>query len=356
MEKLAEEKSFAEAVRLTEPEQLPEHYVSQYSVERLAVEYQSVLDSFTSAREKMKQVGAKFGGRVLLLGPPGTDFSAFVHHLCREVPIKLISFRLEEVLNENKNPTDALVVGFEFARRSSPAVMYLERLDVLGPAASARSAVLREEIRRTTWDENEVLVVATSTKPTGTDPEVLVQFDRTYVIETASREDRVRVFESILKPKEGFETSLLAELTDGWGFESVKRLAVNLLMTDPKDTSRESLEQVVEQSGVVPLGNPVTLRRVAGSIEGGISARLPKTESDYPDEFLDQLYLMSVGEDYARTQKVIEVLNDGLPLSSDDREFLGRHPHLLVGTPEDRLTRLLRAKKTSDRLQRIMGR
>ena len=77
---------------------------------------------------------------------------------------------------------------------------------------------------------------------------------------------------------------------------------------------------------------------------------------EYPDEFLDQLYLMAVGEDYAETQRVIEVLNDGLPLSAKDKEFLSRHPFLLTGSAEDRLTRLLRAKKSSDRLHKIMGR
>jgi hypothetical protein len=77
---------------------------------------------------------------------------------------------------------------------------------------------------------------------------------------------------------------------------------------------------------------------------------------EYPDNFLDQLYLMAVGEDYAETQRIIEVLNEGLPLSVKDREFLSRYPFLLNGSTEDRLTRLLRAKKSSDRLHRIMGR
>jgi hypothetical protein len=76
----------------------------------------------------------------------------------------------------------------------------------------------------------------------------------------------------------------------------------------------------------------------------------------YPDSFLDQLYLMAVGEDFAKTQRVVESLNAGLPLSSNERSFLSQYPFLLGGTPEDRLTRLLRAKKSHDRLARIMGR
>lgn len=355
---MGEEKTFAEAVRMTEPEQLPADHVSQYSVEQQAVKFQSVLGRFTSLREKIQESGAKFGGRVLLVGPPGTDFGAFVRHLGREVPIKTITFRLEEVLNETKSAIDTLVVGFEFARRSSPAILFLERLDVLAPTATDKSAVIREEIRRTTWDENEVLVVATSTRPSGIDREILNEFDQTYVIDSASREDRVRVFENILRGRKEFDASVLVDLTEGWDFQSVKSLAVALLIIEVEASdigTKEALEQLIERSGVIPLSNPATLRRIAGRIEGDEFAKTSQIEPQYPDDFLDQLYLMSVGEDYAKTQKVIEVLNDGMPLSSEDRDFLGRHPHLLTGSPDDRLTRFLRAKKTSDRLQRIMG-
>ena len=138
----------------------------------------------------------------------------------------------------------------------------------------------------------------------------------------------------------------------------MKRLATSFFMTDSESgdaISREELESLIDRSGVIPLGDQTSLGHLSRRLESGESAKFEQVEAEYPDGFLDQLYLMSVGEDYARTQKLIEVLNDGLPLSAGDQEFLTRHPHLLNGTPEDRLTRLLRAKKSSDRLQRIMG-
>ena len=95
---------------------------------------------------------------------------------------------------------------------------------------------------------------------------------------------------------------------------------------------------------------------ITQKISGDNKPKLDNLYYEYPDDFLDQLYLLAVGEDYANTQRVIEILNDGMPLSKADHEFLARHPYLLNGSAEDRLTRLLRAKKSSDRLQRIMGR
>jgi SpoVK/Ycf46/Vps4 family AAA+-type ATPase len=355
---LSDEKTYAENVRLTEPEQLPTERVSQYSIEKLATEFQSLLKRFSSLKGKLSETGTKFGGRVLLIGSVETDFGAFVHFLGREVPIKIVSFKMDEILNENKSATDALRVGFELARRSTPAIVYLERLNMLAPADTDRSAVLQEEIERSSWDEQEILVVASTADPKAVDRELLSSFDRTYVIEHTSAEDRVRVFERILKDRKEFDTGVLADLTKGWGFNSVRRLATSLFMTDAESDevmSREDLESLLDRSGVIPLGDQTALDHLSRRLEGDEPVRFEQLEAEYPDGFLDQLYLMSVGEDYARTQKVIELLNDGLPLSVEDQEFLTRHPHLLNGTPEDRLTRLLRAKKSSDRLQRIMG-
>jgi len=357
--KLGEERIYAEAVTLTEPENQPIERISQYAVVTKAMEHHSLMSRYDSLKRNMSEVGLEFGGRVLLIGPPGTDFSAFSHHLCREVPLKLVQFKMEEMLNEAKRGSELLRVGFEFARRNSPAVMLIERLDTVAPSNSDQSAIILDEITRTSWDGEEVLVIGTTTRPSDIDAEVLSSFDRTYIIEGTSLDDRVRILEQVLRTREDIDPTVVAELTDGWSFASMKRLAVSLFMSEVNEAGqipREQIEEMIENSGVIPLSNPrfldSVIRRTAGTTQPAMDA----LSTEYPDDFLDQLYLMAVGEDYAGTQRVIEVLNDGMPLSKDDREFLARHPYLLNGNPEDRLTRLLRAKKSSDRLQRIMGR
>lgn len=323
------------------------------------MEHQALMKRFDDMKRNMSDKGIKFGSRVLLIGPPGTDFEAFTHYLCREVPLKLVRFRIEELLKESKRGPDILRVGFEFARRNSPTIMLVDRLDNIAPRNTAQSVSLQNEMSRTSWDENEVLVIATTTQPQFLDLDILATFDKTYVIEGTSIEDRVRLFEQVLKGREDIDISVVAELTDGWSFADVKRLATSLFMTEREEgvqIPREKIEDMISNSGVVPLTNPTILNSVIARVSGKTHPTLTKIEQEYPDDFLDQLYLMAVGENYTETQRVIEVLNDGMPLSKEDRGFLARYPFLLNGTPEDRLTRLLRAKKSSDRLQRIMGR
>ncbi|MHA1950964.1 MAG: AAA family ATPase [Candidatus Thorarchaeota archaeon] len=356
---MGEEREFVEMVTLTTPEQVPTERVSQYSVVTFATEFLQLLRRHDVLKVQMADRGLVFGGRVLLVGPPGTDFGAFTHFLAREVPIKIITFKLEGVLDENKRSPDSLRSGFEFSKRNSPSALYIEKLEAIGPRDSVHSVVLQDEIKNVSWSGDEVIVIAATTRPDQVDRELLSLFDRTYIAESTSIEDRIRLLEQVLQDREDLDVSVIAELTEGWGFSDVNHLAMSFYMTEEVEGGqlpRERVEELIERSGVVAFGDSRFLDSLAKKTRGTRTPELDKISEEYPDEFLDQLYLMAVGEDYAETQRVIEVLNEGLPLSVKDREFLSRHPFLLNGSTEDRLTRLLRAKKSSDRLHRIMGR
>ncbi|MFX1559558.1 MAG: AAA family ATPase [Promethearchaeota archaeon] len=356
---MGEDREFIETVTLTTPEQVPVERVSQYSVVNFAMEYLQLIRRYDVLKAKMTASGLEFGGRGLLIGPPGTDFGAFPHFLAREVPIKIIRFKLERVLDETKRGKEALREGFEFARRNSPSLLYMEKMEAIAPRNSVQSIVLQDEIKNTGWSGEEVITVAATTRPDQVDRELLSLFDRTYIVEGTSIDDRIRVLEQVLKDRDDLDVSMIAELTDGWGFSDVNHLAMSLYMQEVNEGGempREKVEELIEQSRVAAFGDSRFLESVVRKTRGTRQPELTKLSEEYPDEFLDQLYLMAVGEDYSETQRVIEVLNEGLPLSVKDREFLSRHPFLLIGSAEDRLTRLLRAKKSSDRLHRIMGR
>jgi len=357
--KLGEDREFIETVTLTTPEQVPVERISQYSVVTFATEYLQLLRRYDTLKAKMDDRGMDFGGRVLLVGPPGNDFGAFPHFLAREVPIKIIQFKLEQILDENKRSLGALREGFEFARRNSPALLYIEKLEAVAPVNSVHSIIMQEEVKATGWSWKEVIIVATTTKPENVERDLLSLFDRTYFIGGTTFDDRVRILEQVLGGKEDLDISAIAELTDGWGFLDVTHLATSLYMHEIKESgelSREKIEEIIENSGVAAFSNLRFFNSVVSKTRGTQHTEFSKLNEEYPDDFLDQLYLMAVGEDYTETQRVIEVLNEGLPLSTKDREFLSRYSFLLTGSAEDRLTRLLRAKKSSDRLHRIMGR
>jgi SpoVK/Ycf46/Vps4 family AAA+-type ATPase len=356
---VGKEETYEDTVLLVTPEEMPKERLSQYSVRESAKDFHERLRRFGQLKEKLAERGLQFGGRALLIGSVGTDFEAFVHHLTLEIPLNLVRVRLDRVLGRSGQASGSVAIWFEFARRNAPCILYFERIENLAPQNSQESAMMTLEIERVSWAEDEVLVVASTTKPREIDRELISTFDRAYLSENTTLEDRIRLMESVLRGRSDLDPGAIAEITEGRSFQEMKHLGVGLLMIEPggdESISGEHLEKMIEDSQILPVARERHFDALVSRVEGRHLPPLDAAEQVYPDDFLDQLYLMAVGDDYQQTQKVIETLNSGLPLSAQDHGFLSSYPFLLKGTSEDRLTRLLRAKKSNDRLRRIMGR
>ncbi|MFX0044240.1 MAG: AAA family ATPase [Candidatus Hermodarchaeota archaeon] len=356
---MGKEEAYEDTVLLVTPEEMPKERLSQFSVLESAKDFHEKLQRFSRQKKELADRGLMFGGRVLLIGSVGTDFETFIHHLAREIPISLVRVRLERVLSRLGQMSGSAGIWFEFARRNAPCILYFERIENLARQDSHESTMLTLELERVSWDEDEVLVVASTSKPREVDRELLSTFDTTYLSDGTTLEDRVRLMESILRGRNNLDPGIIAEITEGRSFQEMKHIGVDLLMKESdgdEPFSREQLENIVEDCKVLPVARKRHFDSFVSRAEGRQPPTLEAAEQAYPDDFLDQLYLLAVGNDYQQTQKVIETLNSGLPLSAQDHDFLSDYPFLLKGTPEDRLTRLLRAKKSNDRLRRIMGR
>ncbi|MFX1485420.1 MAG: AAA family ATPase, partial [Promethearchaeota archaeon] len=312
-----------------------------------------------SFKDTLLKKGLQFGGRVLLIGPPGTDFDAFVYHLASEVPMKLARLQMSAVIGESNQISEALRTAVEFTKRNPPVVLYLEQIELLGRESTNHASILFNSFKELSWDENEVLVVCSTSNPDKVERDLLTSFDRVYIFPAPLLNERVQVFETLLEGRKDLDPALLGELTDGWGFADIQHLSVNLLTDVPEGTEqlpRVKLEQVLDSIGVRGLARYETYDTISRAARGEHAPAADSIVGEYPDDFLDQLYLMAVGDDFQGTQRIIETLNENLPLTPQDRDFLSKYPFLLPGNPEDRLTRLMRAKRTSDRLSRMMGR
>jgi SpoVK/Ycf46/Vps4 family AAA+-type ATPase len=348
-----------EVIVLKEPEEIEFDRVAQHSVISRAKIFLNVISNLGTLRDKLKNKGLAFGGRVLLLGSPGTDFGAFAYHVALEMPLKLIRFRTSHAIGTTEEMSSAIRTLAEYAKRNAPALVYIEKLDTFAEMGTRQSAVLLSTLKEVTWDRNEILVVAATTHPERIEEEVLTIFDRVYAFKPPLIDERTNLFETLLGERRDIDTSILGEMTEGWGFSDMVHLSVSLLADVPEETSpisRAKLEQHLESCGAIPISRKETRDNMASIAQGSYSAPIQTVENAYPDEFLDQLYLMVVGDDFQEAQRIIESLNNNLPLTPPDSEFLSRYPFLLTGTPEDRLTRLMRAKRTNDRLSRLMGR
>ncbi|MFX1439062.1 MAG: AAA family ATPase [Promethearchaeota archaeon] len=354
---MGEDNIYADTVILTRPEDLDNNRLSQYSILEMAKMFHESISRFDNLSDDLRKKGFAFGGKVLLIGSVGTDFEAFVQYLSREIPINIVRPRLERVLGRSDSVRESISFWFEFAKRNAPSILYIDRAEYIAPAHSRESALLGLESEGVSWDADEVLLIASTSSPQAMDAELLSSFDHTFVSEKATLDDRVRLFEKAFKGRDNLSPTDAAELSEGWSFIETRHLAVKLALEEVgEEVTREKIEQMIAESGVLPVGRKRAFDHLVTRIQGGQVPSIDTVEPEYPDDFLDQLYLLAVGDNYAETQRVIEALNSSLPLSSKDFEYLSEYPFLMKGTPEDRLTRLLRAKKNNDRLRRIMGR
>ncbi|TFG11287.1 AAA family ATPase [Candidatus Thorarchaeota archaeon] len=355
---LSREEIYTEVIDLVEPEDLPSRELSQQSVVEDAIKLKNEIEKAKENQSQLEKLGLKFGGKTLLIGPPGTDFMSFIHHISTDIPLRLLRFRFEGILESPDRLPENIRTGFEFAKRNSPALLYIERFELLAENNSNQAAVLSMEMKNCSWDVDEVLVICQTSNPKAIDRNALTLFEQTYVFQSPTLEDRVRVLEKALAGSSA-DPTLIAEVTEGWAFSDITHLASFLVrnpLDEKSDYSKSELERIIGDAGIVPLGRKQVIDSIAQKVEGGSHPTYERLSEEYPDAFLDQLYLMAVGDNFHRTQQVIETLNSNLPLTPEDREFLSYYPFLLSGSADEKLTRLLRAKRSKDRLDRLLGR
>ncbi|TXT55942.1 MAG: ATP-dependent zinc metalloprotease FtsH 4 [Candidatus Thorarchaeota archaeon] len=356
---MGEDDSFIEMVRLIAPENLSLDRISQRSLINYAEQYARTFRRAIEMKDQLEELDLQFGGRVLLIGPPGTDFETFITYLATEIPLKVVQLQIKEIISQEERVPEFIRFMREYAERNAPCILYIERIEVLGSKDTSDAVILESEIGQLNWDNAEVIVVASTHEPQNMDTSIRTVFDRAFITTIPNSDDRMAALESILKDRKDLDLTTISEFTEGWSFADIKKLGIALLMTEPATEGQidpEELEKMIGDTHVLPISNPDTLKYALRRTKLKSESRIQKAVEAYPDDFLEQLYLMAVGDNYQDTQRIIESLNTGLPLSPKDQEFLGRYPFLLSGTPEERLTQLLKAKKSHDRLSRIMGR
>ncbi len=354
------EDSLAGLVHLLEPEEVVLTQISQPSVTAEADRFLTTLRGLREYSESLTRLDLLFGGRVLLVGPPGTDFRTFVDRLATEFPIRTAILNTSHLISSPDRLSELIHTAIEFAKRSRPVLLYVAQLHAILKIGPAADDVLRTAIDSVSWDHDEVLFVASTTRPEELTPEVVSVFDRCLIFRLPTLQERKAVLESLLKERSAIDLDALAESTEGWSHMDLVHLVASLCssgMAAASNSAGMSTEQLLEKSGVLPLNTPMALHSLAVRIGTRPTPTAQRLEQLlYPDDFLDQLYLMAVGDDYVTTLQVIETLNENRPLSQREREFLLRYPFVLAGRPEERVERLARAKKTMDRLSRVLGR
>jgi len=176
-------------------------------------------------------------GGLLLYGPPGCGKTFIARALAGELEANFIPVRLNEVLDMWIGSSERnLHKMFEYARRSVPAVLFLDEVDALGQRRSnLRNSVMRatvnqllNELDDVSQSNDGVFVLAATNMPWDVDPALRRpgRLDRTMLVlppDAPAREGILR-FHLKDRPIAGINLKKLSNLTDGYSAADIAHI------------------------------------------------------------------------------------------------------------------------------------
>lgn len=178
--------------------------------------------------EMRRMYGKSLRGGLLLYGPPGVGKTYIARAVAGEMGAGFINVRLSDVLDMYIGQSEGNLHGlFELARRSAPAVLFLDEVDAIGQKrtrhdmGAMRGVVnqLLQELDGVGSDNDGVYVLAATNAPWDIDPALRRpgRLDRTLLVlppDDAAREQILRGYLS-RRPVEGVDLRRLVKGTDG---------------------------------------------------------------------------------------------------------------------------------------------
>ncbi|WP_263356582.1 AAA family ATPase [Acidicapsa ligni] len=184
--------------------------------------------------DKWAAQGLSIPRALLLDGPSGTGKTEIARTLANESGLTFVAATTADVkanfLGHSGNRVKQL---FDRARSNSPAILFLDELDIIAPNRSSVGGgdpltdeivgQLLQEIDGIQIHDSHVFLLAATNRPDAIDPAVRSRFEETLVIPLPDRNSRTRLISIFLGGKKlGFPLEdgavLLADLSDGRGW------------------------------------------------------------------------------------------------------------------------------------------
>jgi transitional endoplasmic reticulum ATPase len=181
--------------------------------------------------EKWRAKGVSVSGTLLLVGPSGADMREVADALANESGSSLVSLSSLDIEPLGVGERAKAMKGiFERARSQAPSILFLDGLDSIAADSSLlgdrelpsdnSAAQFREGLGDLVLHDNQVFVVAATSRPERVDPGVLSWFQESMLIPIPDRSARIGLLTSLLVDKKiSFPlddgTILLADLSEG---------------------------------------------------------------------------------------------------------------------------------------------
>ena len=228
-------------------------------VEESKAELQEIVD-FLKSPEDYGKLGARMPKGILLVGPPGTGKTLLARAVAGEAGVPFFSISGSEFVEMFVGVGAARVRDlFEQARKSAPAIIFIDELDALGRARTAAGIGGNDEREQTLnqllveldgFDPTSGLVLLAATnRPEILDPALLRagRFDRQVLVDRPDKLGRIAILKVHIKKIQigtdvdasqvadlttGFSGADLANLVNEAALLATRRQAANVEMND----------------------------------------------------------------------------------------------------------------------------
>jgi cell division protease FtsH len=200
-------------------------------VDESKAELQEIVD-FLKAPDDYGKLGARMPKGVLLVGPPGTGKTLLARAVAGEASVPFFSISGSEFVEMFVGVGAARVRDlFEQARKSAPAIIFIDELDALGRARTAAGLGGNDEREQTLnqllveldgFDPSSGLVLLAATnRPEVLDPALLRagRFDRQVLVDRPDKIGRIAILKVHMKKIQlgaDVDASQVADLTTGF--------------------------------------------------------------------------------------------------------------------------------------------
>jgi len=235
-------------------------------VEESKTELQEIVE-FLKAPVDYGKLGARMPKGILLVGPPGTGKTLLARAVAGEAGVPFFSISGSEFVEMFVGVGAARVRDlFEQARKSAPAIIFIDELDALGRARSAAGLGGNDEREQTLnqllveldgFDPTSGLVLLAATnRPEVLDPALLRagRFDRQVLVDRPDKQGRIAILQVHMKKIQmgsDVDASQVADLTTGFSGADLANLVneAALLATRRQATAvaMEDFTQAIER-------------------------------------------------------------------------------------------------------------
>lgn len=235
-------------------------------VDESKAELQEIVE-FLKAPEDYGKLGARMPKGVLLVGPPGTGKTLLARAVAGEAGVPFFSISGSEFVEMFVGVGAARVRDlFEQARKSAPAIIFIDELDALGRARTAAGLGGNDEREQTLnqllveldgFDPSSGLVLLAATnRPEILDPALLRagRFDRQVLVDRPDKVGRIAILKVHMKKIQlgsDVDPSQVADLTTGFSGADLANLVneAALLATrrQAEEVSMNDFTQAIER-------------------------------------------------------------------------------------------------------------